>query len=173
MVSLLVTVAVGAAQSQDPFRLESLTVPTRLLPTGCRLVPDQAQGDRTFVMYPSLRQNPWVGSGMSAALIRRVVDGRLGSDGLKGPVGLTMLERGISGAYRARYVASDRSVIDVYAVHFNEPALTAPAALARLGNRPGRTIVIGSTAVWVSSRTEGDCFRAVGDYIGSLRYVVH
>ena len=31
--------------------------------------------------------------------------------------------------------------------------------------------MIGATAVWVSPRTEGDCFRAVSDYIASLQGV--
>ena len=59
----------------------------------------------------------------------------------------------------------------MYAVHFNDPALTAAAPLNRLRNRPGRTIVIGATAAWVSPGNGGDCFRAVADYIASLQGV--
>ena len=93
------------------------------------------------------------------------------SDGLTGPARLAKLESGIVEAYRARYLGADRSELDVYAVHFDDAALTAAAPLNRLRNRPGRTIVIGATAVWVSPGNGGDCFRAVADYIASLQGV--
>jgi hypothetical protein len=168
IVPLLVTVGVGASARQDSLRIESLTVPTRLLPSGCRLAPDRANGDPSFLMYPSLRQNPWVGTGVHAAIIRQVVDGPMSSAGT-GPARLTKLETGVVEAYRARYLGPDGSALDVYGVHFNDPALTASASLARLGNRPGRTIVLGATAVWVSPGKGGDCVRAVTDYFASLR----
>ena len=166
IVPVLLTVGLVAPR-QDRLRLESLTVPTRLLPSGCRLAPDRAGGDPSFMMYPSLRQNPWVGSGAIAAAVRRVVDGP--SSALSGPEDLKELESGIVEAYRARYLAPARSEVDVYAVQFNDPALTAAAPLNRLRNRPGRTIVLGATAVWVSPGRGVDCFRAVADYIASLK----
>ena len=154
---------------QDSVRIESLTVPARLLPAGCRLAADAASGDASFQMYPSLRQNPWVGSGPIAASVRRVVDGPISSDGMTAPERMTKLENGVVEAYRARYLAADRSAVEVYGVHFDDPALTAAAPLNRLRNRPGRTIVLGATAVWVAPGKGGDCFRVVADYIASLR----
>ena len=169
IVPILLTVGLAASARQDRFRIESLTVPARLLSTDCRLAPDRAGGDSSFMMYPSLRQNPWVGSGVRAASIRGVVDGSLGALGPTGPARLKELESGIVEAYRARYLAPDGSAVDVYGVHFNDPALTVAAPLNRLGNRPGRTIVTGATAVWVSPGKGGDCFRAVSEYIASLK----
>jgi hypothetical protein len=168
IVPLLLTAGAGAAR-QDGFRIEALTVPAPLLPAGCRLAPDKAKGDPSFMMYPSLRQNPWTGSGVSAASIRRVVDGPLSSDGSASAARQQAAEQGIVDAYRARYLERGGSPVEVYAVHFNDPSLTAPSALARLGQRPGRTIVIGNTAVWVSPGKGGDCYRAVTAYIASLR----
>lgn len=162
------TVALVYAR-QESLRIASLTVPARLLPAGCRLAPDAASGDPSFQMFPSLRQNPWVGSGLTAVSIRGVVDGPISTDGVTGPERMTKLESGIVEAYRARYLAADRSAVEVYGVHFDDPALTAAAPLNRLRNRPGRTIVLGATAVWVSPGKGGDCFRAVADYIASLR----
>jgi len=169
IVPLMMIAGAGASARQDGFRIAALTVPARLLPTGCRLAPAKAQGDPSFMMYPSLRQNPWTGNGASAAMIRQVIDGPMRSSELTAPARRKELETGIVDAYRARYLESDESVVDVYAVHFNDPSLTAPAALARLGRRPGPTIVIGNTAVWVSPGKGGACFRAVIDYIASLR----
>ena len=102
-------------------------------------------------------------------MIRQVIDGPMRSSELTAPTRRKELETGIVEAYRARYLEAGGSPLDVYAVHFNDPALTGPAALSRLGNRPGRTIVIGNTAVWVSPGKGGTCFRAVTDYIASLR----
>ena len=169
ILPLMMIAGAVASAPQESFRIESLTLPARLLPAGCRLAPDREHGDPSFMMYPSLRQNPWIGSGASAASIRQVVDGPMRSSELTGPAGRNELETGIVEAYRARYLEPGRSALEVYAVHFNDPALTGPAALSRLGNRPGRTIVIGNTAVWVSPGKGGACFRAVTDYIASLR----
>jgi hypothetical protein len=166
---VLLTVGAAASARQDRFQIGTLTVPTRLLPTGCRLAPDRASGNPSFEMYPSLHQNPWTGSGFKAASIRGVVDGPPSADGLTGPARRAKLETGLVEAYRARYVGPGGSSVDVYAVQFDDPALTAAAPLNRLRNRPGRTIVIGATAVWVSPRNGGDCFRAVSEYIASLR----
>jgi hypothetical protein len=166
-VPVLLTVGFAAAR-QDRLRLELLTVPARSLPAGCRLAPDRGGGDPTFQMYPPLRQNPWVGTGLQAASIRGVVDGPP-RDAVSGPAHLKALERGIVEAYRARYLAPDGSDIDVCAVQYNDPALTAAAPLNRLRNRPGRTIVLGATAVWVSPGRGGDCFRAVADYVALLK----
>ena len=168
-VSVLLTVGLAASPRQDRFRIESLTVPSRLLPAGCRLAPDRTHGDPSFLMYPSLRQNPWTGTGVTATAIRRVLDGPPSDAGLTGPAGLTELENGVVGAYRARYHEAHGSAVEVYAVQFNDAALTAPAALARLGNRPGRTIVLADTAIRVSPGKGGDCFRAIVDYLISLR----
>jgi hypothetical protein len=154
---------------QERFQLELLTVPPRLLPAGCRLAPDAANGNPSFVMYPTLRQNPWRGTGTSAASVREVVDGPPPADRPTGPEGRAILQSGLVEAYRARYLAPDGSDVDVYAVAFAEPALTNSAVLTRLGGRPGRTIVLDNTAVWVSPGSGGDCFRAVVDHVASLR----
>jgi hypothetical protein len=169
IVSVLLTAGLAAAPRQDGFQIKSLTVPERLLPAGCRLAPDRARGDSSFVMYPGVRQNPWVGSGAVASSIRLTVEGPINYEGLTGPALMARLESGIVEAYRARYLAQDGSPLDVYAVRFNDPALTTAAPLARLRNRPGRTIVVGATSIWVSPGKGGDCFRAVADYIASLR----
>jgi hypothetical protein len=73
------------------------------------------------------------------------------------------------GAYRAVYVGDGGSTVDVYAVLFDDPALTSAASLSRLGNRPGRIIVRGATAVVVLPGRGGECFRAVVDHVASLQ----
>jgi hypothetical protein len=157
---------------QTSMRLESLTVPPRLLPAGCRLAPAPggAPGQRPFVASPGVRENPWIGAGHIAAIIRQYVDGpRSSSDDLTGPERLVTLAKGVIAAYRAVYIASDGSEVDVFAVQFSDPTLTSAAAVSRLSNRPGRIIVLGATAAVVLPGRGGDCFRAVADHVASLR----
>ena len=178
-ISRVVTSACGAALlaawavalgAQASFPMESLTVPPQRLPSGCRLAPLLGANGEPFVAYPGVRQNPWVGTGTAATSIRQIVDGPpLNSDDPAGPARFTRSAIGVVEAYRAVYMAADRSQVDVYAVRFNDAALTVRASMSRLGEQSRRVHVVGATAVVLLPGIGGDCYRAVADYIASIR----
>ncbi|MEO7191912.1 MAG: hypothetical protein ABI051_12725 [Vicinamibacterales bacterium] len=160
----VMSVSFVVAREQRPLRLEALTVPPQRLPRGCRLATGPG-----FVGYPGVTKNPWIGTDATAATIRRVVDGSLHrSDRLSEVPAHSRDSEGVIGAYRAVYVPTKGSPIDVFAVRFTDPKLTVPASLSRLGNPARRVIVKGSTAIVVVPGSGGDCVRAVTDHIASL-----
>jgi hypothetical protein len=162
--------------------LARLTVPSRLLPKTCHLAPvvKDANGNTTFVMYPGVRENPWIGNRQpTVAIIRRGVEGEPRDyETLTGP---ERLERGAIGTiegYIARYLADDDGQVNVYAVRFTDPSLTLRASARRLaGEVP--PIVFGATVVDVSysrptTRVKGTaatdaCYDAVRKYVGTLK----
>jgi hypothetical protein len=98
--------------------------------------------------------------------------------GLTGPALHAQLEIGVAEAYGARYLAADGSEIDVWAVRYTDPKLTAPALLMRLDGTQARRFVIGAIAAvvlrsvndWRTSAPSGDaCLNAVRDYLGSIK----
>jgi hypothetical protein len=154
--------------------MESLTVPARSLPAGCRLRPLIRADGRPFVAYPGVRENPWRGSGRIAAIIAEFVNGpRLKSDETSRLDRLVRLESEVSEAYRAVYVAADDSEVNVYAVRFKDPKYAIPASLSRLSDRSGRVIVHGTTAVWLLPSRDERCLRAVTEHIASIVQPAH
>jgi hypothetical protein len=137
-------------------------------------------GGKRFVMYPSLPQNPWVGTTQHAAVpaIRQVVEGPAGRPaGLTGPARRAHAADDVLEAYRARYVAGANAQVDVYAIRFKDPSLTAAASMNRLdGNQPPR-IVRGDMAARLirggdwrkAGQPVEDCFTAIRDHIASLK----
>ena len=98
------------------------------------------------------------------ASIRVVIDGpRLKTD----PIGPRSAD-GILEGYRAVYIGADRSVVDVYAVLFNDAELTGRALMSRLG-APRRVIVHGPIAIVLLQSASGDCFKAVTEHLDSIR----
>ena len=185
----LLGVGLIAASPTRPFAqstpsLAALTVPVERLPDGCRLEPviPDGKGGRRFVMYPGIRENPWLGTGRQyAASIRQVVDGPAGPRyGLSGPELHDRLADDVVESYRARYISANQQRIDVYAVRFNDPALTRAAALNQLlpDASPQPRIILGSAAVLVllsgpatpsGARGAGErCRRAVTDHVVQL-----
>ena len=194
-VGCLAAAARPAAQAS--VSLSELTVPTQRLPNGCRLepvVPDAGGGSR-FVMYPGIRQNPWASTGRQhAASIREIVDGPARpKSGLSGPAEHQKMAEDVAESYRARYVGPNAERIDVYAVRFNDPALTLTASMNRLIIDPPQPprIVLGSAAVLVlrssgnpaqkspfdhqpegevrSPERGSECLRAITEHIGGLK----
>lgn len=183
----LVTANVIRPSAQSARPLVSLTVPAQQLPKGCGLEPvvPQRAGTARFVMFPGLYENPWIGVDRPvAASIRQVVDGSAGPTyGLDlGPALRDRLAEDVVESYRARYLSADQQRIEVYAVRFNDPALTRAASLTRLMADPAKDrrprIVIGAIAVLVfqstgpgarpTDRSEG-CLQAVTNYISALK----
>lgn len=164
LCALLATGPVGG-RIQAAFPLDALTAPQEELPEGCRL--DTGPG---YVAYPGVRQNPWVGTDAHAKSIRQLVDGFV-----RRPDGLTEVEAfakqgdRVVAAYRARYLTPERSAVDVFAVRFNDPNLTAPASLSRLGAQPRHVIILGSTAVVIFPGKGGECFRAIAEHIAAIK----
>jgi hypothetical protein len=156
------------ALSSPQLALHSLTVPVERLPPGCRLVPARTSGtgQPAIIMYPSLTDNPWVGTDrLKTRRIREVIDGPPYAADAEA---LSKLSDGVLEAYRAVYqAASERVQINVYAVRFNDPKLTARAFVTQLAG--GRIIVRGSTVVRVLSAADGGCLRRISDYIASLQ----
>jgi hypothetical protein len=87
----------------------------------------------------------------------------------------------VVAAYRARYVAANGEKVEVWAVRFNDPALTMAASLNRLQSDPPERprIVFGGTAVLAYLTWDGfyakvgnageACFRAIKDHIASMK----
>jgi hypothetical protein len=161
--------ATASAQPQSP--LESLTLSGDKLPKGCRLapVPTSATGEKQVMAYPSLRENPWVGTDLARAVsIRRVVEGPWKEED---KTRATMLATGapeVVGAYRAVYLAADGSKVDVYGVRFSDAKWTMPAAMAHLIEGQPRRLVRGATALLVlASRQEDDCYKSIVRHLES------
>jgi hypothetical protein len=80
---------------------------------------------------------------------------------------------GVAEAYRATYLWSDGSEVDVSAVRFEEEKLAGappPPAGPTLVDRAVSRIVIGPSVVLVSARGgTNNCFETIRDYIQSLR----
>jgi hypothetical protein len=180
----------AVAVAQGPIiGLETLTVPDGRLPAGCRLkplaapvAPDASQRSPIVVTGssgPDLPTNPWTGrERQMMATIRRAVDGTpMQPDG-------PALDRrqaaqyqlrwadGVAEAYRATYVWSDGSEVEVSAVRFEEEKLAAvppPPGGLTLVERIASRIVIGPSVVLVSARGTNSCFETIRDYIQSLR----
>jgi len=170
VAAILLTASPATASAQRGARLEALTAPRQALPPGCRLEPTiGVDGRQSFVAYPGVRENPWIGADIKAALVRGVVDGPALESDETGSERVARLSIGLRAAYRAVYLAADGSRIHVYAAEFDAPGWTLRAAATRLIDIPRRVITLGSTAVVVLPGKGGDCFRAVGDYIASLR----
>jgi hypothetical protein len=182
--------ALAAAQRPSD-RLETLTVPQDRLPTGCRLKPvapppvlsNSSQGSRVVVTGssgPSFPTNPYIGRERQAmAAIRRMVDGTpVQPDGpafdrrQAAEYQLRWAE-GVAEAYRATYLWSDGSEVDVSAVRFEDEKLagaTPPQGV--LFSVAGTTsrIVMGPNVVMVSARSgTNSCFETIRDHIQSLR----
>ena len=93
------------------------------------------------------------------------------------------LAGGVVEAYRARYITAERQQIDVYAVRFNDPALTRAASMARLIADPAADrrprIVVGTIAALVFEANESGsrpakepshaCLRAVTAHISAIK----
>ena len=160
----------GTPEATAKFQVASLTVPRQSLPAGCQLAPlVDPRTKRPFATYPGVRQNPWVGTGIEAALVRDFVDGPLlNSDEPQRAKRLKEKLNGLVEAYRAVYLDSNNRKVDVFAVRYDDPGLASKALLSRLGNAPRKIIVIKSTAVVVMSERGGDCAEAVEKYITSL-----
>ena len=170
-----------AAQSDQPTHpLSALTVPAERLPEGCRLEP----ASPGFVMGPGLRENPWIGTRPpTLASIRLTVEYPNGPtyDLPNGPALRARLTEDVVEGYRARYVAATAWKVEVYAVRFNDPALTLPTSLNRLrsNDRHDTRIVFGTTAVRVYLASDGfypkpaqtgeACLRAITGHIGSMK----
>jgi hypothetical protein len=190
-VCKVISIAVVAAgpsllSAQSAQSLALLTVPPEQLPGGCQLeaVDPDATGPARFVMYPGLRENPWIGTHRpTVAAIRQVVDGPAGPRyGLSGPALRDRLADDVAEAYRARYTSAEHR-IEVYAVRFTDPEMTLPSSLNRLASVPAQPprIVFGTTAALVlSSRfrtsrnsvagvTGPDCVRAVMEHLTGLK----
>jgi hypothetical protein len=164
----------GGTSVQAQLRLQALTVPPEHLPKGCALapVPTSPNGEKLVFASPNLRTNPWVGTDRSkAAIIREVVDGPpRNTDPPPGPAGFAKEAENVIESYRAVYVGADASRIDVYAVRFDDPKWTGRALMSRVVEGVQRRIIVHETlAVAVLPGEGGDCFRAVVDYIASVR----
>jgi hypothetical protein len=168
--------------------LALLTVSDDRLPPGCALKPAEpnpaAGPPLGVVVIPgdsgqSALTNPWSGSDRRlAAAIRQRVDGTPPQP--DGPP----LDRRASAAYalkwaddvveayRATYRSANESLIDVFAVRFDDQALALPAPPAGAMNVPrGATsrVVLGPIVVLISTGASGTCFQAISDYVRSLR----
>jgi hypothetical protein len=77
---------------------------------------------------------------------------------------------GVAEAYRATYVWSDGSEVDVSAVRFEEETLARTPVAPTSVDRTASRIVIGPSVALVSAggRTNS-CFEAIRDYVQSLR----
>lgn len=162
--------------------LARLTVPPGQLPKTCRLEPvvTDGNGKTTFVMYPGVRENPWVGNRQpTVALVRRLVEDEPREYEDLSPV--ERLERGAIGTvegYIARYRADDDGGVTVYGIRFSDPTLTLRALAMRLGAEIPR-IVFGASAVYVyysrpTTRVKGTaatdaCYEAVRKYLEALK----
>jgi hypothetical protein len=187
-------IAVGAMLSatavdysaQSVQSLAALTVPAERLPSGCRLQPvdPKATGAARFVMYPGVRENPWIGTRRpTLANLRRMIDGPTGPTyGLSGPALHERLADDVVEGYRARYIAADEAQVDVYAVRFNDPALIRAAVMNRLITDPPERprVVVGATAALIfqssigTRRRDGGvaddaCLRAITEHIAAAK----
>ena len=171
---------------QSP-NLPTLTVPDDRLPPGCTLKPAEPeplvapQGGVRVISRESASAptNPWSGSDRRlAAAIRQRVDGTpLQPDGP--PLDRRAAEAyalksadNVVEAYRATYRSADESLIDVFAVRFDDQSLAAstpPPGARNLPRSVTSRVVIGPTVVLISSAANSSCFQAITDYVRSLR----
>ena len=181
----LLAISVGAAATIQPAPgLAALTVPEDRLPPSCGLRPIVARppiGAQPGVVTISgnSEPNPLISRERQvAADIRRMVDGAPPE-----PDGPPLMPRGAAAwasrwaedvveAYRATYRQADESLIIVAAIQFNDERLATlePPAGTRSATR-GMTsrIVFGPTVVLIAAGASSDCFRAIEDYLRSVR----
>ena len=172
VLAMSVAITISAAQTAPPrtITLRDLTVPAERLPVGCALSPAPSlrlDGNRVRSgLWAGFPANPWVGTDRRLmASIRELIDGPAAvPDGP--PLDAKELSRylgqladGLEEAYAAVYMQADANLITVRAVKFVPGE--KPLARARSG-----TIRIGSIVALVTG--EGECFQAVGAYLGSL-----
>ena len=176
----LVALPLRSIAAQSAGDLSTLTVPAARLPVGCRLEPVTrgTDGKTSFVMFPGVRENPWIGPGSSG--VRWVVDGPpRNDDPPPGPARDAARAADMKEAYRARYKGADGSTIDVYAIRFTDPTLTLRAAAARLLEvekerprivRDATAVLVFRTINWKTMTPAGEeCLSAVRGYVASMK----
>jgi hypothetical protein len=161
--------------SQTGVPLSALTVPEKILPSGCRLRPD-------------VPANPWIGGDRRQIVeLRKQIEGLLPVSDAPPPTAAeaaAMEQRwtaNVIEGYRATYTArvlaegvvvEPSTVIDVSAIRFNDPKLAATIPTVGMsGWSRGLTdrLIIGAAVVQVTASAKGDCFSAVTAYLRGLK----
>ena len=190
LAALLLLGDSSRADAQRPPRseLDLLTITANRLPSGCRLNPADppptpaAQNNVVVGSTPVFQgaadfgANPWKGSDReTVARVRLTVDGT--PELPDGPpldrrqlaqFQLRLAEH-VAEAYKATYLSTDDTGIDVFAVRFDSETMAATPVVSQTSSRLiTRRLVLGRNVVRVSTRARSACFDAVFDYIAAL-----
>jgi len=172
----------GATQSSPG--LAALTVPDDRLPPSCRLNPVEPMapiGARrgAMVIARNSEPNPLISRERRVVEeTRRLVDGAPPE-----PDGPPLTPRGaarwasrwaedVVAAYRATYRQTDGSLITVFAIQFSDERLAppeAPVGTRSAARGTNSRIVLGPSVVLISAGASSDCFRAIENYVRSVR----
>ncbi len=182
VIMLVLATGMAAVSAQSTPVFSELTVPAASLPAGCRLTPSspeptpipQPEGTvaaiapKPFALR-SFPRNPWFGSDYKyIAQVRQAIER---APAIQFPDGPPLepkeaarlawtLKGNIVEAYRASYETAASVSILVQAVRYSESRWATPGQ--------GR-IVRGSAVIVVTGNPQSECFKAIQNYIQSLK----